>query len=279
MCLTQSHPCTHRRKKLHVAPTGDKRKQGLRCVRAGHCDFCSHGWRLVCFHRVTSAGNPCDLLLATRVFPSIGPMRLHRELCFIIAFCFKPSCFVKPYCHSFLIIILVPLPFPLLLRAAVAPPSYTLHNTSSSPRLSAPQPAGGLTRCHRVLPIAGELWVDGYGCRISKPLACICSSAPCLLHMSHSHTQPHTHGRVTQLEVSIPHGECFLASALNCNPWNSVSLTQRLCSAHPIHAQLPPVLLTSVPLTRISVLYGCTGSLLGSIHSDKLFLIPVLLIV
>ena len=24
------------------------------------------------------------------------------------------------------------------------------------------------------------------------------------------------------LEVGLPHGECLLAMALNCNPWNSV---------------------------------------------------------
>ena len=28
-----------------------------------------------------------------------------------------------------------------------------------------------------------------------------------------------------QVWASIPHGECFLASALNCNPWNFVPLT------------------------------------------------------
>ena len=34
------------------------------------------------------------------------------------------------------------------------------------------------------------------------------------------------YGGVTQLEVSIPHGECFQAAALNCKPWNSVPLKQ-----------------------------------------------------
>ena len=33
-------------------------------------------------------------------------------------------------------------------------------------------------------------------------------------------------GGVTQLEVSKPHGECFLAPALNCNLWYSVPLTE-----------------------------------------------------
>ena len=51
----------------------------------------------------------------------------------------------------------------------------------------------------------------GYGCRISKPLTCICTLS---------------YGGVTQLEVSIPHGECFQAAALNCKPWNSVPLKQ-----------------------------------------------------
>ena len=50
-------------------------------------------------------------------------------------------------------------------------------------------------------------------------------------------------------------------------------MLQRLCSAHPTRAQLPPVLLTAVPLTRICVLCGYTGSILGSIHSDIKFII------
>ena len=38
-----------------------------------------------------------------------------------------------------------------------------------------------------------------------------------------------------------------------------------------LQSSLPPVLLTAVLLTRISVLYGCSGSFMGFIHSDTLF--------
>ena len=36
--------------------------------------------------------------------------------------------------------------------------------------------------------ISGELWVDRYVCVCSKPFVCICKRAPCLLHVSCSHT-------------------------------------------------------------------------------------------
>ena len=51
----------------------------------------------------------------------------------------------------------------------------------------------------------------GYGCRINKPLACICTLSAAYV----CYTATHTYGGVTQLEASVPHGECFLASALH----------------------------------------------------------------
>ena len=77
------------------------------------------------------------------------------------------------------------LAFPTLLRATVAPPSYTLHTTSSPPRT----------------PAVGTPMGLGLGRKFSKPLVCI--PAVYLLHMSLSLTHMHTCGGVTQLEVSI----------------------------------------------------------------------------
>ena len=66
--------------------------------------------------------------------------------------------------------------------------------------------------------------VGGYRCRNSKPFASICTMYAAYVTQPHTHTHTHTYDGVTQLEVSIPHGECFLALALNCNPWNCVPL-------------------------------------------------------
>ena len=54
-------------------------------------------------------------------------------------------------------------------------------------------------------------------------------------------THRHTHGRVAQLEVSVPHGECFLALIFElqvCNrgtlfPPHCVRILRRLCPAAP----------------------------------------------
>ena len=55
-----------------------------------------------------------------------------------------------------------------------------------------------------------------------------CTLSAAYATQPHSHTRTHTYayGGITQLEVGIPHGECFLASALNYNLWDSVPLTQ-----------------------------------------------------
>ena len=47
-----------------------------------------------------------------------------------------------------------------------------------------------------------------------------------MLHEECQTDDDYTHiGGAAHLEVDIPHGECFLALALNCNPWNIVPLT------------------------------------------------------
>ena len=55
----------------------------------------------------------------------------------------------------------------LLVLLGYGGPPTVLHAECTTlchhPRLSAPHCAGGLARCHRVLPLTGELWVDRYG--------------------------------------------------------------------------------------------------------------------
>ena len=80
-----------------------------------------------------------------------------------------------------------------------------------------------------------------------------------LIFISRTHVR--TYEGVAQLEVSIPHGECLQASALNCKPWNFVppslcenaaedvfgtphSCLPTLCPTHRSHARI--VLLESV---------------------------------
>ena len=92
----------------------------------------------------------------------------------------------------------------------MAPPSSTLHTTSSSTRLSAVGTllCWRLTRCHRKLPsqvsygLIGRL---GLGIKYSKPFVCICK---------HSATRI----SICPAEVRAEVGTFSWLSALHCNP-------------------------------------------------------------
>ena len=61
-----------------------------------------------------------------------------------------------------------------------------------------------------------------------KPFVCKCTRGPCLLHMSHSFTQPHAHaythmaGSPSWRYVGIPHGGCFLVLGFELQPPRNV---------------------------------------------------------
>ena len=63
----------------------------------------------------------------------------------------------------------------------------------------------------------------GVGIKYSKPLVSVRNQAPCLLHMSHSHT--HEYGGAAHLEVGYLTLSASWLSALNCDPCNHAPLT------------------------------------------------------
>ena len=68
--------------------------------------------------------------------------------------------------------------------------------------------------------------------------------------LSHA-THIHAYGGATQLEASIPHGECFLALGFELQPVelcssHRVRMLQRLCPVNPTRACLTSALLTAV---------------------------------